>query len=188
VQEPLNGDYFHEVDLLKPGLADRTLLQPLYVRRLSGGTVDEVDDPWGSMGIARWLFLYSNKIEHYWNYWSTLLLLLSSPTDELIFFRGVGIPPTSYYYWSKLKLVLSFILSLICSWDGDWWAAVLRKKPTIVVIIVRIWYSSRIIYIYHPLKIDRSSFLWSKLVVFFFSELYVGYLHIYVNRQRTGLN
>lgn len=42
VNEPLNGDYFHEVDLLKPGLADRTLLQPLYV---SVGQVIHAEDP-----------------------------------------------------------------------------------------------------------------------------------------------
>jgi len=30
VNEPLNGNYFHHVELLKPGEADRQLLQPLY--------------------------------------------------------------------------------------------------------------------------------------------------------------
>lgn len=30
-QEPLNGDYFHDVHLLNPGEADRRLLEPLYV-------------------------------------------------------------------------------------------------------------------------------------------------------------
>eukprot|EP00435_Cladocopium_sp_Y103_P038354 s2226_g10.t1 len=42
VNEPLNGDYFHQMDLLKPGVADENLLQPLYA---SVGQVIHSEDP-----------------------------------------------------------------------------------------------------------------------------------------------
>jgi len=128
-----------------------------------GSAADPLGCPkWSLLGAIRfdlismiilnvWLVV-TGTMEFYIVLWHFYILGIILPTDELILFRGVGIPPTRCALFNLGAIILQVVISLEAKWSQGW-----PLKMATTLMAAGHWFLSRRLFFVTPIPVNKSS-------------------------------